>query len=294
MSRGAPVRAPRGPQAAVALQRMAALLYPRRCPFCGAVLGADAAEGLVCPDCAPQAAALEHRPPRLPATEHALEAMTGAAGAYYYAGIVRQSILRCKEYGNPWLARELADLLAIRAFGAWAADRPGGQPFYQAVPGFAPYDVIVPVPAGLGHTRRGFNLPGLWARRLGRILHVPAEEKLLLPARRTKPQKTLDGPARFANQRGAYRVAPGAALEGKRVLLVDDILTTGATASACALALMAGGAAGVFAVCIAADEELPAGRADKKPGETEKTTAQNGAPNKPAQRAAEEQGRTGK
>ena len=99
------------------LQRIAALAYPRRCPLCGEVLGPDAAAGLFCPGCAPAAKALEHTPPRLPATEHSFYAVDGAASAYYYRGEIRHAILLCKLHGSPWAARELADLTAIRKKG---------------------------------------------------------------------------------------------------------------------------------------------------------------------------------
>ena len=68
------------------------------------------------------------------------------------------------------------------------------------------------------------------------------------------------------NARGAFGCRPGTDLTGRRVLLVDDIITTGATASACALALLQAGAVEVTAVAIATAEELPKSR--KKPPET--------------------------
>ena len=73
------------------------------------------------------------------------------------------------------------------------------------------------------------------------------------------PQKSLTLVQRLQNQKDGYALRPGSEAVGRRVLLVDDVITSGATVSACALALYQGGAAGVFAVSIAADEE-PAGR----------------------------------
>ena len=72
-----------------------------------------------------------------------------------------------------------------------------------------------------------------------------------------QPQKNLDLAARMQNTKNAYACRPGTDLSGARVLLVDDIITTGATVSACALALLQGGAASVFAVSVAAKEDLP-------------------------------------
>ena len=80
------------------------------------------------------------------------------------------------------------------------------------------------------------------------------------------PQKELTREQRLQNARGAFGCRPGTDLTGRRVLLIDDIITTGATASACALALLEAGAVEVTAVAIAAAEELPKSR--KKPPET--------------------------
>lgn len=70
-------------------EKAALYLYPRRCPFCGAVLGRDAVQGTVCPACFEAAdKRLVHLPPRLPETEHAFYALNSAVAAYYYSGEV--------------------------------------------------------------------------------------------------------------------------------------------------------------------------------------------------------------
>lgn len=258
------------PAAARAAEGLARLCFPRRCPFCNAVLGGTAQYGVICPDCAEEAAQYEHTPPRLPETEHGFYAVSGAAGAYYYAGPVRRAILRCKNYGHPWYAQELADLIALRVFAAEPGGAPGKLPRYTPVPGLPAYDLLVPVPASLRRKKRGYNMPALLAGRLGKTLSIPVAARILTPTRETKPQKELAQSERFANQKDAYRAARGAELEGKRVLLIDDVITTGATVSACAKALLEGGAASVFAVSVAADEEMPKA-AQKKKGEKAKT-----------------------
>src|SRR5699024_3988264 len=144
-------------------EKLAALVWPRRCPLCGELLGPDAAEGVLCPACAPQAAALAHNPPRLHAAEHGWYALSGAAAAYRYEGAVRQAILLAKGNARPWAARELADLVALRVFGAESA-LPGGRPRYQGLAGFPLYDAIVPVPPRRPGTGK---LPARLARRLG-------------------------------------------------------------------------------------------------------------------------------
>lgn len=207
------------------LPRLADALFPRRCPFCGALLSADALQGTVCPACVPEEMRLQHIPPRLPEGEHSFYALSQAAAAYYYADAVRSAILRCKRGGSPWRARELADRMAVLVFGALPARRVGG-------------------------------LPLLLARRLGQVLRIPVETPLSVRPG-TRPQKELTRDERLQNARGAFVCQPGADLTGKRVLLVDDIITTGATASACALALLQAGATDVTVAAVAVAEELP-------------------------------------
>lgn len=235
--------------------RAAALLWPRRCPFCGALLGSDAAFAAVCPDCAAEERRLVHTPPRLPETEHSFTSLSAAYGGYYYTGSVRHAILLCKEYQNPWYARELADLLAVRVFGAMPAKAPGRRPQYANLTGLPLFNCLVPVPPCRGGGERD-SLPYLLAKRLGQVLDIPVLSVLTV-TRELKEQKSLGKEERLRNVRGAYAAKTGADLTAKRVLLVDDIITTGATASACALALQMAGAETVTALCLAADEELP-------------------------------------
>ena len=212
------------------LRRLPDLLFPRRCPFCGSLLGPDALQGTVCPACVPEEMRLQHIPARLPEGEHDFYAVREAAAAYYYEDIVRTAVLRCKRGGCFWYARELADRVAVLVFGALPAKQPGKMPQYAGVTALPLYSCIVPV------------VTPLYIKNPGR------------------PQKELTREQRLQNARGAFGCRPGTDLTGRRVLLIDDIITTGATASACALALLEAGAVEVTAVAIAAAEELPKSR----------------------------------
>lgn len=154
-----------------------------------------------------------------------------------YAGPLREAVLRMKRYSGEPLAAAVGGLLwkhraaELRAFGP---------------------DLVVPVPI---HWRRRFqrasNSPEVVADVLGRGLDVPVE-RLLLRWRATLPQAALPPGKRFENVRGAFRLRrKPRPINGASILLVDDILTTGATCSEAAGVLKRAGAARVMAVVIA-------------------------------------------
>ena len=132
------------------------------------------------------------------------------------------------------------------AYARWMA-RAGAELLGQS-------ELILPVP--LHWTRlftRRYNQSALLAQGLGRAADRPVAMTLLRRTRRTPPQVRLSGAARQRNVTGAFAVRPDKAhaVEGRHLLLVDDVLTTGATLSACAKALRRAGAAAVDALVLA-------------------------------------------
>jgi len=110
--------------------------------------------------------------------------------------------------------------------------------------------VLVPIPLAREREReRGFNQAALVAERVARGLGAPLRERWLARTRATAPQTELDAVERRANVRGAFVASTAAA--GADVVLVDDVLTTGATAGECARALRAAGAASVGLLTVA-------------------------------------------
>ncbi len=113
-------------------------------------------------------------------------------------------------------------------------------------------DVVIPVPL---HQRRlwwrGFNQAALLAMTISRRLDKPIEFAALMRSRMTTPQTSQDHDARRRNVRRAFAVRRPARLKGKRVLLVDDVMTTGATVDECARVMMAAGAARVDVLTLA-------------------------------------------
>ena len=190
--------------------------------------------------------------------------MEARGSVFKYGDNIDTDVIIPARYLNTQNARELADRVAVLVFGALPAKQPGKMPQYAGVTALPLYSCIVPVPPR--QPLPGMpGLPLLLARRLGAVLGVPVETPLYIK-RRGRPQKELTREQRLQNARGAFGCRPGTDLTGRRVLLIDDIITIGATASACALALLEAGAVEVSAVAIAAAEELPKSR--KKPPET--------------------------
>ena len=232
-----------------ALRAVRQLLYPRECPFCGRVLG-DVRD---CPDCAEQLEALRRKPGiRLDPAQHYISNLAGAAAPYRYSGCVRRGILSTKYQGKPWRAVEMGNRLVQLAFGGELTVQ-YGELLPQPVPWAAiGYDLIVPVPAS--GKRRGYNVPERMAQPLAYALGLPLLPKALCRVRAGRHQAGLSLDERLANAAGAFRAQEPELVEGKRVLLVDDVITTGATAAACAQALLDAGAHSVFAVAMAVTE----------------------------------------
>jgi ComF family protein len=127
--------------------------------------------------------------------------------------------------------------------------KPFGELLARVLPRDQRFDVIVPMPLHwFKRWQRGFNQADLLAREIGKKWQVPVSE-MVRRRKATSPQAGLTNAKRRANVRGAFRVRRR--LDGLRVLLVDDVLTTGATASACARALKRAGAAHVSLLALA-------------------------------------------
>ena len=155
-----------------------------------------------------------------------------------YEDRLRDAILNAKRPAHEPLTMALGGLLAHR--------------WQEELLQFRP-DVIVPVPMyWLRRLLRGVNSPEILSAELSRVLGTPVA-RLLIRQRNTLPQKELLPRERFKNVRGAFRLRGKriARLEGSRVLLVDDILTTGATCSEAARVLKQAGVAAVAVAVVA-------------------------------------------
>jgi len=113
-------------------------------------------------------------------------------------------------------------------------------------------DLLVPVPLARRRLRqRGFNQAQMLAQWLGGALKLPVDEHLLERVVDTPPQQQLDAATRRRNLRQAFCLAPGNDIKGRHLALIDDVLTTGATAEALARLLKRAGAVRVDVYCLA-------------------------------------------
>jgi ComF family protein len=196
------------------------LLAPERCPGCDELLGDHRA--LFCPACDP-----------LLERVSAPEIPTSAAAAFLYGGPIAAAIQRLKYAGRGELARPLGSLLAD--FALLFAGR---------------VDRVVPVPLHPRRLRaRGFNQSALLARPVAAALGLPLDARALARVRPTRDQAALSREARSHNLRGAFAARNGQRAD--RVLLIDDVRTTGATLAEAADALVRGGCAQVHTLALA-------------------------------------------
>lgn len=220
---------------------MLELVLPSRCAGCGR---SDAAELRLRGLCQPCIAAVRQSVPvaweiAVPGTRSVVPSF--AAGAY--DGVIRAALLDYKERGRLCLRRELGGSLAVGVFAAVGRDD-------SSV-------VLVPVPSATATRRaRGHDPVGAMAvtaagylRATGRKVEVRA---LLRQRRAVADQSGLDVDERRANLGGALGVRRPQSVRGRRVVVVDDIVTTGATAGEAARALMNAGALVIGVASVAA------------------------------------------
>jgi ComF family protein len=218
------------------------LLYPEVCQLCGHTR-ATPAEGYVCGGCRAKVRFIQR-----PFCERCGRPFEGdittqfecancsemewhfqsARSAVAARDPVLEAIHRYKYQRAYWFEPFLAELLIEAAGPALGAP---------------PADVIVPVPLHPTKQReREFNQAERLADRLGAATQLPVNKRLLRRVVATRTQALLKRPERLANVRNAFAMRDGQRLNGERIVVVDDVFTTGATTSACAKVLKSAGA----------------------------------------------------
>ncbi len=203
------------------------LLFPRKCVLCGKLL--DSCETDICRTCRVNA-------PRTPGSNRRLSYLADWTAVWYYEDHVRESILRYKFGGARCYADAYGRLLGMRVL----QDFPGS------------FDLLTWVPVSKKRRRkRGYDQVELLACAVSRETGIRGE-RLLRKIRDNPPQSGIDDDARRrANVLGVYRAENPELVSGKRILLLDDVITTGATAGECARVLLTAGAKEVYCAAVA-------------------------------------------
>lgn len=199
------------------------LFFPTRCPICGDIIGAMER---FCSDCAAALAPYDDK--------MSIEGAESFTAAFRYDDQVKPAI---------FLLKRGIDGNASYALGGALADRIRAEGFANDI------DIIIPTPMHRRDIwRRGFNQAVLIAREVGRELGIAVDEKAVAKLRRTRAQKELDSLSRARNLKNAF-TADSAKLKNKRVLLIDDICTTGSTLRELTSIIIKNGATSVRCAC---------------------------------------------
>ena len=227
------------------------LLLPPGCNFCGQPLPMPGRQPLLCADCVarivasadpvcPRCAAPApplNEGPDCPRCRQRRYAFHSARALGVYRDRLREMVIRMKQRAHEPLTLSAGYLMAEKLGPALRQDRP---------------DVLVPVPSHWWKRMvRGVNGPDLLVEALSARLDIPAAKRILFCRRRTQKQGMLLPPERFRNVRDAFGCRKSYDLKKAHVMLVDDILTTGATASQAARTLRRGGATRVSVLVVA-------------------------------------------
>lgn len=204
------------------------LLFPEKCILCGRIL--ERGETDLCRSCRVEA-------PECPVHKQKRSFLDSWIAIWYYEGYSRESILRYKFRRARHYARGYGRLLAMKL----QQNHPEG------------FDLLTWVPVSpLRRFSRGYDQVELLAKAVGAELGMEPV-RTLRKIRHNRPQAGISGTAeRRANVLGVYRITDAAAVRDKRILLLDDVITTGATAGECARVLLTAGAKEVHCGCIAA------------------------------------------
>lgn len=229
------------------------LLFPPQCAFCRGECQPEAGQPqlcaacrralepvgeLRCPTCASRCSAADFPLDRCPQCRSRRMLFSAARTIGSHETVLREAVLRAKQAANAPLAGALGQLLAAAI---------ARHPFRDEPP-----ELVVPVPMHwLRRVVRRSNPAGTIGRAVAGQLVLPFREHAVVCRRLLRRQSSLTAPERRENVRGAFAVRWPRVVAGKRVLLVDDVMTTGATAREASRVLLAAGAKSVVVATVA-------------------------------------------
>jgi ComF family protein len=236
------------------LKRSLDILYPRRCPLCGTVLVKG--EETVCGNCRKKVCLIQEpfclkcgKPLNDPREEYCLDCRRHrhwyeeGRAAFPYTGEIRESILKMKQQNQRTYAEFFGEAMSRKFLSC--------EKRWQI-------DFAAPIPLHPKKRRyRGFNQAELLLNRVSELTGVPVVKDLLKKTEETVEQKELDRKSRQKNLKKAFKISPYD-VQLKRILLVDDIYTTGSTMDAAAAVLKEAGAEKIFflTACIGTEREV--------------------------------------
>jgi len=233
------------------LAGIADIIFPPCCVVCGETLQRHSSlslcekciEGIrfisspLCPRCGipfSDAKGYDHLCGRC-LTEEKPYALARSVGRY--EGPILTAIHRFKYHGKTGIGKALGNIMADYASGIWE---------------MGTFDLIIPVPLHIKRLReRGFNQAVILARELSKRFHVPLDFSSLKRVRFTPPQVGLGRQERSVNVKGAFSITTPQLLSGKKILLVDDVYTTGSTLVECSRVLVDANAEAVAVLTMA-------------------------------------------
>ncbi len=230
-------------------------VFPERCMICDGVMKATKSRIAICPHCAEKLTFLDEVPtcricgcqltssePICPTCQIHVHYFIRAVACLPYKEGVRHAVLQYKFYGRRDLCRTFARLLYYRVL-----------PFHRQ----KPFDCVVCTPMTEDALReRGYHHTNLIAEPVAKELGVPFWAEAFSKSAETRKQSLLDYASRFKNVEKAFSLSmQKKAFKGKNILLIDDVLTTGATADALSKLLSDAGAERIFVATVAGTQK---------------------------------------
>ena len=223
----------------LAADRILDLIYPENlyCLCCEDTMQQNRIHG-ICDNCAEKIEWLSHNPFRSRMDEFAFDELYSACVYGFYARKIMHGL---KLHNKTYIAKNIGLLMAEKLQLEASGD-------------ISRYAALVPVPSSPKKLKqRGYNQAELLARYAGRELGIPVWNDVLLKTAETASMRLSSGIERRNMLQGAFSVSEKACerLQNKDIILVDDVVTTGSTADACAISLKDGGARRVAVLCFA-------------------------------------------
>lgn len=216
------------------LDRLLCVMFPPRCLSCNQVVYY---EDMFCEECG-----YEHADSESCRRKMGDVPVTGAVVGTIFSGDLRKAIWTIKDKPDIRIVNFFADAMLQEINKNWSD--------------FA-FDYVAPIPLSPNKLKeRGFNQAGLLAKELSKLLSSPYVDNVLTRDNNSQSQRTLNSKQREENAQKSFRIADPKLVAEKSILLVDDVVTTGATLRICASLLLNAGAKSVYVAAASSTPDL--------------------------------------